>query len=195
MSRHCILHRFAFALYPDAINYGKVGNMTIIHRSHVFSTLLGLGLLAGGPAWSAESIADIKACAEVTDADARLACFDELAERLQNEEPAVDPATAAATEEPEEASLPDHLGGADFEEQSENFETHHQGTITECKKGRDDRWYFVFSNGQVWKQSNKERRRFKDCNFPATISRDGFGYKMAIEVQGKQQTVRVSRVK
>jgi len=167
----------------------------IIRRSHVFPALLGLGLLAGGPAWSAESIADIKACAEVTDADARLACFDELAERVQHEELAVDPASAVAAEEPEEGSLPEHLGGADFEEQSDNFETHHQGMITECQKSRDGRWYFRFSNGQVWRQSNLDRRRFKECSFLATISRDGFGYKMVIEVQGKQKTIRVSRVK
>ena len=169
--------------------------MKLIHRGHVFPALLGLGLLVSGPAWSTETIEDIKACAGVTDADARLACFDKLAERVQREEPAVDPAPAVAAEEPGEAALPEHLGGADFEEQAENFTTHHQGTITKCQKGRDDRWYFVFSNGQVWKQSNKERRRFKDCNFPATISQDGFGYKMEIEVQGKQNTIRVSRVK
>jgi hypothetical protein len=169
--------------------------MKMIHRSHVFPALLGLGLLAGGPAWSAESIADIKACAEVTDADARLACFDELAERVQHEELSVDPASAVAAEEPEDVSVPEHLGGADFEEQSDNFKTHHQGTITECQKGRDGRWYFRFSNGQVWRQSNLDRRRFKECSFLATISQDGFGYKMVIEVQGKQKTIRVSRVK
>jgi len=169
--------------------------MKMIHRSHVFSALLGLCLLAGGPAWSAESIADIRACAEVTDADARLACFDELAERVQREEPAVDPASAVAAEEPDEAALPDHLGGADYEEPSENFETHHQGMITKCQQGGDGRWYFRFSNGQVWKQSNLKRRRFKECSFPATITQDGFGYKMLIEVKGKINTIRVSRVK
>ena len=169
--------------------------MKIIRRSHVFPALLGLGLLAGGPAWSAESIADIKVCAEVTDADARLACFDDLAERVQHEELSVDPASAVASEKPEEASLPEHLGGADFEEQSDNFETHHQGMITKCQQGSDGRWYFRFSNGQVWKQSNLNRRRFKECSFPATITRDGFGYKMVIEVQGKQKTIRISRVK
>ena len=169
--------------------------MKMIHRSQVVPALLGLGLLASGPAWSEESIADIKACAEVTDADARLVCFDELAERVQHEELAVDPASAVAAEESEEASFPEHLGGADFEEQSDNFETHNQGMITECQQGRDGRWYFRFSNGQVWRQSNLNRLRFKECSFQATISQDGFGYKMVIEVQGKQRTIRVSRVK
>ena len=174
--------------------------MKLIHCSHVFPALLGLGLLASGPACSAETLADIKACAEVTDADARLACFDELAARVQHEEPAIaaEPAVAAApaaAEEPEEDALPDHLGGADFEEQAEDFKTHHQGTITECWHGRDNRWYFRFSNGQIWRQSNADRLRLKECNFPATISRDGFGYKMRIEVQGREKTVRVGRVK
>jgi hypothetical protein len=169
--------------------------MKLIHRSQVVPALLGLGLLASGPAWSEGSIADIKACAAVTDADARLVCFDELAERVQHEEPAVDPAPAVAAEEPEEASLPEHLGGADFEEQSDNFKTHHQGTITERQQDRDGRWYFRFNNGQVWKQSNLNRLRFKECNFLATISRDGFGHKMVIEVQGKKKTIRISRVK
>jgi hypothetical protein len=169
--------------------------MNIVHRSRVFPALLGIGLLAGGPAWSADPIADIKACADVTDADARLACFDELAERVQPEALAVAPASAVVAEEPEEASIPEHLGGADFEEQTDNFETHHQGMITGCQKGRDERWYFRFSNGQVWRQSNVGRQRFKECNFEATISQDGFGYKMVIEVKGKQKTIRISRVK
>jgi hypothetical protein len=173
--------------------------MKMIHRGHVHTALLGLGLLAGGPAWSAEPMADIKACAAVRDADSRLACFDELAERVQYEELAADSASAVVAEESGEesgeASLPKHLGGAEFEEQSDDFETHHQGTITECQQGRDGRWYFVFSNGQVWRQSNLDRLRFKECNFLATISRDGFGYKMLIDVKGKQKQVRVSRVK
>jgi hypothetical protein len=169
--------------------------MNRIHRSLVFPVLLALGLMAGGPVWSAEPIAEIKACAEVTEAGARLACFDELAARVRHAEPAVDTTSSVAVEEPGEASLPEHLGGAEFEEQADNFETHHQGLITECQKGRDGRWYFRFSNGQVWKQSNLERRRFKECSFLATISRDGFGYKMAIDVQGQQKTIRVSRVK
>lgn len=169
--------------------------MKMIHRSHVFPALLGLGLLAGDPAWPAEPIVDIRACAAVTDADARLACFDELAERMQRGELTVDPAPAVAAEEPEEASLPEYLGGAEFEEQSDSFIARHQGMVTECQQGRDGRWYFIFNNGQVWRQSNLERRRLKECNFLAKISRDGFGYKMAIEVQGKQQTIRVSRVK
>ena len=169
--------------------------MKMIHRSYVYTALLGVGLLAVGPAWSAESIADIRACAAVRDADARLACFDELAERVQHEELAVDSTSAVAAEESGEDSLPEHLGGAEFEEQSDNFETHHQGTITECQQGRDGRWYFVFSNGQVWRQSNLGRLRFKECNYLATISRDGFGYKMVIDVKGKQKQIRVSRVK
>lgn len=169
--------------------------MTMIHRSHVFPVLLGLGLLAAGPAWSVEPIAEIRACAEVTDGDARLACFDALAERVQLEEPAVDPASGVAAEEPRGSSLPEYLGGAEFEEQSEYFETHHQGTITECQQARDGRWYFRFDNGQVWRQTNLSRQRFKDCSFLAKISRDAFGYKMEIEVNGRQKTIRVARVK
>ena len=169
--------------------------MRMILRSHVYSSLLGLGLLAGAPAGSADSIEDIGACAKVSDAVARLACFDELAERVQRAELAVDPGVAVAADEPGEAALPEHLGGADFEEQADNFETHHQGTMTKCQQARDGRWYFWFNNGQVWKQSNINRQRFRECSYLATISRDAFGYKMVIDENGKQRSVRVSRVK
>ena len=38
--------------------------------------------------------------------------------------------------------------------------------ITKCQQGRDGRWYFVFSNGQVWKQSNLERRALRTGDSP-----------------------------
>ena len=176
--------------------------MNLIHRRHVYTALIGFGLFLGAPAWSAEPLSEIKACAEVEDPGARLACFDQLAERLQDEEVAVKAASAAevneavaSSNEPAEAALPEHLGGADFEEQAENFETRHQGTITRCEQASDGRWYFWFNNGQVWRQSNRERQRFRECNFLATVSRDAFGYKMVVDVNGKQKSTRVSRVK
>ncbi|NIP17490.1 MAG: hypothetical protein GWM87_04555 [Xanthomonadales bacterium] len=167
--------------------------MKPILPNRICAVPLALACMAwSGQAFS-DTVEDIRACAKVADAETRLACYDELGARLSKED-----ATAAhgdgdtAADEP---SLPDHLGGADFEERSETFESHHRGVITSCQKGPDSRWYFIFNNGQIWKQSNASSKRRMDCEYPATITRDGFGYFMEIQKGDKTDKIRVRRVK
>ncbi|MDH3616314.1 MAG: hypothetical protein OEQ90_07560 [Gammaproteobacteria bacterium] len=173
-------------------------------------------------AHAADPVEALRICAKMTDSDARLACYDELGQRVLEGESAdeqtppetVAEAAAAATStataatqpalatEPAETteptgaatdvpSLPDHLGGTSFERESEKGQFEHRGLVTSCKKGADDRWYFFFENGQVWKQANKSNRRFKECHYFVTVTRDGFGYKM--QVDGETAKIRVAR--
>jgi hypothetical protein len=153
--------------------------------------LLTTVFTSSGAAQSVDTVEELKACARMTDSDARLACFDNLGERVLREEPADTTPTQEKTTRPEPEtatttnaeSLPDELGRSKT--------TEYVGLITSCKQdGRGD-WYFFFDNGQVWKEVNKRSRRFKECNFNATITEDGFGYKMRID--GSDRTIRVRR--
>ena len=66
----------------------------------------------------------------------------------------------------------------------------YRGHVRSCGQLSDDRWYFVFDNEQLWKQSGAGRYRFRECDFDVTITKDFFGYKMKID-GGK--TLRVKR--
>jgi hypothetical protein len=153
--------------------------------------LLITGFAPFGVAQSAGTVEELKDCARMADQDARLACYDELGQRVLREEAADRKPTQEkmARQEAETAStveiqpLPDELGRSKA--------VNYLGTITSCKKGGSGDWYFFFDNGQVWKQVNRRDLRLKDCKFDATISSDGFGYKMRID--GFERTIRVKR--
>jgi hypothetical protein len=146
---------------------------------------------SSGVAQPVDTVEELKVCARMTDQEARLACFDNLGERVLREEPAAEKPTQDQMPRPEAVTatetnaqpLPDDYGSSKSIQYS--------GLITSCKKGHYGNWYFIFDNGQVWKEVNKRNLRFKECNFNATITRDAFGYKMRID--GVEKTIRVRR--
>lgn len=145
---------------------------------------------SSGVAQSVDPVEELRICAAITDQNARLVCFDNLGERVLREEPADrNPAQqeVRAESETETATnvepLPDDLGS------SKNVQ--YVGLITSCERGHYGDWFFIFDNGQVWKDVNNRRLRFKECNFKATITKDAFGYKMQID--GMDATIRVKR--
>ncbi len=146
---------------------------------------------SSGVAQTVDTVEELKVCAGMTDQDARFACFDKLGERVLREEPADKKPTQEKMAQPEAVTatatntqpLPDDLG--------KSTGSKYSGLITSCKQGQYGDWYFFFDNGQVWKEVNKRNRRFKECNFNATITRDGFGYKM--QIHGEEKYLRVRR--
>ncbi len=160
---------------------------------------LGLACLSASIAQSADYVDELKACAKVTDRDARFACYEDLGKRALEDEPATGKSSAEKMVQPEAAAvpaatgtvtnavaLPDDLGSTSYEDP-----TQYRGLVTSCKKNADEQWYFYFNNGQVWKQVDRRRHRYRDCNFFVTITNDGLGYKMQID--GDKSKVRVSR--
>lgn len=121
---------------------------------------------------------------------------------LEVEEPAATAplaAAAAVTEtrvvetvspEPESERLPDDLGIEKKEEKKPAEKQSYRGHVQSCGQMSDNRWYFVFDSGQMWKQSSDGTYRFRECDFDVTITKDFFGYKMKID-GGK--TLRVKR--
>ena len=89
------------------------------------------------------------------------------------------------------------MGGYKFEEKPSDHPDNTDNTVfarvTLCQQDRDKVWFFKFDNGQVWKQVDRTRLSFQDCDFPVAILKDGFGYKMQIE--GSEKQIRISRKK
>ena len=146
---------------------------------------------SSGVAQSVDTVEELEVCARMTDQDARFACFDDLGERVIQEESADEKPQQEEMHQPEAVTahatatqpLPDDLGSP------KNIQ--YSGLVTSCQQGQYDDWYFIFDNGQIWKETNKRNRRFNDCNFNVTIKKDGFGYKMQID--GEEKTIRVIR--
>jgi hypothetical protein len=151
--------------------------------------------------YDAALAAALRACASVSDAGDRLACFDTLAEELgvaaaaQPKKIPVAPAAAATAAAASEATPPldDAVGKERIDDDEEEPESW-SGRVTSCEKSEaTNRWYFHFDNGQVWRQSNAGRLTFRECEFDVTVERDLFGFKLAIPSMDK--SVRVARVR
>ena len=167
---------------------------------HTFTLMILTAGLSSMTALANESNEQAKACMTIGDGAKRLACFDNWAASTfesnvvqsdsdkGNDEDSPNTGTNA---EPA-SSLPSTLGGGKFDNTKKVFESN-RGKVVSCKQSYDKRWFFIFDNGQVWKQTDRRQRFFKDCDFFVTLTEDGFGYKMFIE--GKKTKIRVKRTK
>jgi len=166
-----------------------------LYKSFLTTTTLLLFAGSGLAAASTDLVEDLRGCARITDKAARIACYEELGKRALGEntptvpgvariEPNVTeaPAVEIAAAAPVSEQIPEDLGT----DERKTF----RGHVGSCGQMSDDRWYFVFDNGQVWNQSSSGKYRFKECDFDVTITKDFFGFKMKID-GGK--TLRVKR--
>lgn len=159
---------------------------------------------------------EILNCAALADDSSKLECFNAIANQL---DPAPDSSGDSALETTSEKAvsiesadkskdqeikaeaeaqdqikeMDDSMGGGEFADKAGVKPKQSRGQVTSCKKSADRRWFFIFDNGQVWKQVDNRRRRFRDCNFSVLISEDAFGYKMQID--GGDSTIRINRIR
>ena len=68
-----------------------------------------------------------------------------------------------------------------------------QARVVRCEESFDGRFFFHLDNGEVWKQVKADRKSYKDCDFPITVTRDWFGYKMSTE--DSKRPIRISRIR
>ena len=153
-------------------------------------------------------------CAGIADDAARLSCFDALTtvpvDDQDDQDDVGDVGTVAATTaatavvvaddvtdvvaDDAPAPLTDEVGRERIEPKSDDEQPRFAANVTSCQKSvQSGQYYFVFENGQVWKQSNYRNLNLRDCAFDVEISKTGFGYQMFIP--SKDRTVRVARVK
>lgn len=168
--------------------------------------VITLMLVAGHT--GAQDAAELARCSTIEDGAERLACYDAASGKNEPApEPALEPAPEPATEpllvapveeaatQDDIAVLTDEVGQEqlDRDEPQDEERTMVRGTVTSCERDPSGRYYFVFDNGQVWKQKDSDRLAFRDCRFDVSIERDFFGYRMRIEGQGKD--IRISRIR
>jgi hypothetical protein len=159
--------------------------------------LAAIALLASAGVNAQES-STMARCADIDNAEARLACYDEVTRRVAQPQPATEgadtePVSTPSREEPmpltEEVGEEQLPGKSRPEREPESF----RGKVIECKQDASRKWYFYFDNGQVWKQRANARLTNRGCDFTVTITRDSFGYEMQIE--GETKKLRVGRVR
>lgn len=141
------------------------------------------GLMAASSV-AADDDTALARCVSIDDAGQRLACYDEIAGRVTSaNESAAPPAPISEDYGAEQLSR---------DNPDRKVEKPVLVKVTSCRRDGHRRYYFYLENGQVWRQNDDDRLRFKECNFNATIVRDGFGYKL--QVEGQKQRTRVKRV-
>jgi hypothetical protein len=133
------------------------------------------------------------ACAKIASDSKRLICFDSAAKSLSSrtDTPAASEVVTSPQISETPTALPDDLGGGEFSSGKKAEEVGYRGHVTSCKKSADRRWFYIFENGQVWKQVDRRKRRHKKCDFHVTLIEDTFGYTMTID--GQDSKIRVDR--
>ena len=166
------------------------------------SIILLMVSTSSGVAQSADPIEELKACARMTDRDARFVCLDNLGERVLREESADEKPTREVVAQSEAVTTATEINAqpaandravSKSEDDQESTNIIYSGTITSCRKGHFDDWYFTFDNGQVWKEMVRRKLRLKECNFSATITKDVFGHNM--KVDAFEKAIRIKRYK
>jgi hypothetical protein len=150
--------------------------------------LLGLGGPEAG--WAAEPLAGVLACRAITDATARLSCFDRESAGLEAKVAAaavpvaVVPAPVAAQRPPpppldpkKEFGLPEktvatqEVAAGTRAADTSAIDAHVLGFA----QGADGRGVFTLDNGQIWRQVNSTGEMLIRNGDPVTISRAALG--------------------
>ncbi len=192
------------------------GGQASVRAESTWATAVAVTLIQCSAAVAAadidETIDELKRCARIADTPARVACYEALGRRVLADEPVAapvpveskkappaPPAPVAEAAPPEPAaapvapSIPAELGQPKKEEKKKREEpVAYRGHVRSCRETIDGIWYFTFDNGQVWHQSGRGHYRFDSCDFDVTITKDFFGYRMAID-GGKTLRVRRQR--
>ncbi len=161
------------------------------------TSLAILGLLATSPsqASNGEIVEQLMSCARIQQDADRLTCYEQLGESVLGDDTQASTETSATPAQvdviPAEGALPDSLGGGDFSDKAGIKVETNRGRVSSCKKASDRKWFYIFDNGQVWKQVDSRKRHYKNCDFFVTVSKDSFGYTMVID--GKDSKIRIDR--
>lgn len=157
---------------------------------------LAMSLLLSAFAEAANSQTDeelaerLRQCARVEGKDARIECLQSLANDALREDSVgsnikATPVSVARTDkEPDRAQ--------DKPSSVESTKEPIKGTLRDCRKSHSGAYLFYLEDGQIWKQADTRQKRLRKCNWPVTIERDIFGYKMFMK---DDSYVRVRRIK
>ena len=167
-------------------------------RTGTIVCILSAIALAESAQVHAQETSEMARCASLENADARLACYDDVVDRSTSSRPnpeAVGKEPARTAPGDETVLLTQGIGEEqlDPKDRQEREPMIVHGRVTGCQKDASKKWYFVFDNGQVWKQRSNARLTTRECDFPVTITKDAFGYKMQID--GESKWIRIGRIR
>lgn len=177
--------------------------MNLLNKKSIqkLGSLAILGLLATSPsqASNGEIVEQFKSCARIQQDVDRITCYEQLGKSVLGDDSQVSTETSATpaqvdvipAEVATEGALPDSLGGGDFSDKAGIKVETNRGRVSSCKKAADRKWFYIFDNGQVWKQVDSRKRHYRNCDFFVTVSKDSFGYTMVID--GKDSKIRIDR--
>lgn len=157
--------------------------------------ITGAALLFAGGSYTATAdsafLTAFTACKKVEDSVERLACFDALEVKKQ-----------AASNTLNQDAREDDFGSEDIKERRELKEQQRAGSITvgllEAGTSRTGKYFFVLSNGQVWRQLRADTSRFKVPKnlegVEVSIERRSLGAHV-LKIVGKSRSLKVQRIR
>lgn len=136
---------------------------------------------------------ELGGCAAVSDALARLACYDTLSGRRAVTPPAI--IAVPAGEIPPVVPPPDELGSGSLHSKDgkRDKEAPVAARVIRCVKDARKDYIFYLDGGQVWKQISDKKLSYKACDFNVAIDTDVFGFTM--QVEGESRKIRVTRIR
>ena len=151
--------------------------------------VLGVSLLltATSPRADDGQCDEFRRCSSIEDSAARLACYDSQSARQRSGLTAPDNTVGSTTD-----GSADDPGSESINREKGDVSAI-RATVTSCRKDANGKYHFYFENGQVWKQSDQKRLKYKECEFAITITKDFFGLKM--QPDGGKSRIRITRVK
>ena len=172
----------------------------VLRRNEMRARSLSFGwaacglLLAMAPAMADLTDEDIgkrlRNCAKLEAQETRAECLQALADESLRDDKVGK--KAAAVDAPARDTAETPKAGSDKTVIVETIEKPIQGVLRDCHRSYSGAYLFYFEDGQIWKQVDTRRKRFKNCDWPVTIVKDGFGYKLLINAD---TYVRVRRLK
>lgn len=135
------------------------------------------------------SLQDFLACQTIEKRKARYKCYD----ALESGDRVPSAATTSASAVPDAAKQREEFGQPAYVKESGDLQAL-TVQIVSATLGRSGKWTFRTSEGQVWRQVNSRRARYRDQNFEAEISKaplSGFYFKQV----GEKIRLRVKRIK
>ena len=144
--------------------------------------LSSAGIVGPAVADDSETLDEIRRCAHIEGRDIRVECLDLLANKVLREDDVSDEASRIS-----EGTYPVQ---APAKESSKSAKKAIRAVLTKCKKNNEGKYLFYLENGQIWKQANKQNKRYRPCEGSITIVRDLMGYKMIRTDDGSYVRVR-----
>ncbi|MFK8019743.1 MAG: hypothetical protein AB8B86_08245 [Pseudomonadales bacterium] len=190
----------------------QMSTLGSVHFALAFSLVLPVPALA-------DTINELKNCARTQENTVRAACYEELGARVLRQDaqgspsasaknqgggeeqasnvdmsptPALSPTPSPATVKERTApqAMPDDLGKTRSDsDKVEEYYAH----VSSCQQAHDKQWFYIFENGQVWKQVDRRRRHYKECDFDVTLSKDAFGFVFRVNGEGPKTRIRRHR--